>query len=51
MKSHSASSAHHWHETKLLLEHDQENQSLLADRNINPTKAVYLRSGEKYILD
>ena len=42
MKGHRASSAHHWHETKLLLEHE-ENQLLLADRNINPTKADFYR--------
>ena len=42
LKGHTASSAHHWHETKLLLEHEQ-NQSLLADRNINPTKADFYR--------
>ena len=48
MKGHSASSAHHWHETKLLLEYDQENQSLLADRNINPTKADFYRLFEEW---
>ena len=36
-KGHTASSAHHWHETKLLLDHE-EDQSILADREINPTK-------------
>ena len=34
---HSASSAHHWHETKLFLD-EGEDQYLLADRAFNPTK-------------
>ena len=36
-KGHSASSAHHWHETRLLLD-GNEDQLILADRATNPTK-------------
>ena len=41
-KGHSASSAHHWHETKLLLD-SGDGQLCLADRNINPTKSDFSR--------
>ena len=41
-KGHNASSAHHWHETKLFLDHG-EDQSILADREINPTKPDFYR--------
>ena len=41
-KGHSASSAYHWHETKLLLDSD-DGQLCLADRNINPTKSDFSR--------
>ena len=41
-KGHSASSAHHWHETKLFLDHG-EDQTILADREINPTKPDFYR--------
>ena len=37
-KGHSASSAYHWHETKLFLD-SGEDQLLIADRSTNPTKA------------
>lgn len=37
-KGHTASSAYHWHETKLYLD-GGEDQILLADRAFNPTKA------------
>lgn len=37
-KGHSASSAFHWHETKLFLD-GNEDQQLLADRAVNPTKS------------
>ncbi len=36
-KGHTASSAHHWHETKLFLD-SCEDQLLIADRATNPTK-------------
>ena len=36
-KGHTASSAYHWHETKLFLD-GGEDQALLADRAFNPTK-------------
>ena len=39
-KGHSASSAHHWHETKLFLD-SGDGQLCLADRNINPTKSDF----------
>ena len=41
-KGHSASSAHHWHETILFLDSGVEQLSL-ADRNINPTKSDFSR--------
>ena len=41
-KGHSASLTHHWHETKLLLDHG-EDQTILADREINPTKPDFYR--------
>ena len=37
-KGHTAASAHHWYETKLYLDGD-EDQPLLADRATNPTKS------------
>ena len=37
-KGHTAASAHHWHETKLYLD-GGENQVLLADRAVNPTRS------------
>ena len=37
-KGHTAASAHHWYETKLYLDGD-EDQALLADRATNPTKS------------
>ena len=40
-KGHSVSSAHHWHETKLFL--DSDDQLTLADRNNNPTKPDFSR--------
>ena len=47
-KGHSASSAHHWHETKLLLDHG-EDQTILADRKILPnlTFTACMMSGKK----
>ena len=41
-KGHNASSAHHWHETKLFLDHEKD-QTILADREINPTKSDFYR--------
>ena len=37
-KGHTASTAHHWHETKLFLD-SGEDQLLIADRATNPTKS------------
>lgn len=37
-KGHCASSAYHWHETRLFLE-GNEDQLALADRAVNPTKS------------
>ena len=41
-KGHNASSAHHWHETKLFLDHEKD-QTILADREINSTKSDFYR--------
>ena len=43
-KGHSASSAYHWHETKLFLD-SGEDQSALVDRDKNPTKSDFMKSG------
>ncbi len=38
-KGHTASSAHHWHETKLFLD-SCEDKLLIADRATNPTNLI-----------
>ena len=46
-KGHSASSAYHWHETKLFLD-SGENQLSLVDRATNPTKSDFSRLYEEW---
>ena len=46
-KGHTASSAHHWHETKLFLD-SGEDQSALVDRDKNPTKSDFNRLYEEW---
>ena len=46
-KGHTASSAHHWHETKLFLD-SAEDQSALVDRDKNPTKTDFSRLFEEW---
>ena len=47
-KGHTAASAHHWHETKLYLD-GCEDQIILDDRAINPTKSDISRLYAQYI--
>jgi len=46
-KGHSASSAYHWHETKLFLD-SGENQMSLVDRAVNPNKSDFSHLYEEW---